>query len=200
MKSVVFWRCSPTLSGKIMKSLERHLLVATRQLLDPNFAKSVVLLIRHNEEGALGVVINRPTSKTVNELWQELGEGPCHSDFPVCLGGPVPGPLIAVHANMFFAEMEVIKDVFIAAKRESLDELVLHPGDPLKLFLGHAGWGAGQLESEIEAGAWITMPADFEHVFYQGEDLWERVIKKIGNQTLLSMLDLKHIPEDPTLN
>jgi len=169
-------------------------------LLDPNFAKSVVLLIRHNEEGALGVVINRPTSKTISELWKEIGESPCQADYPVCLGGPVPGPLIAIHANMFFAEMEVIKDVFIAAKRESLDELVLHPGDPLKLFLGHAGWGAGQLESEIEAGAWITMPADFEHVFYQGEDLWEKVIKKIGEQTLQSLLDLKHIPDDPTLN
>ena len=183
-----------------MKSLERHILIASRQLLDPNFVKSVVLLIRHNEEGALGVVINRPTSKTVSQLWNEIGETPCKTDYPVCLGGPVPGPLIAIHANMFFSEMEVLNDVFLAAKRESLDELVLHPGDPLKLFLGHAGWGAGQLEGEIESGAWLTMPASFEHVFYKGEDLWETASRKIGEQVLKSMLNLKHIPEDPTLN
>jgi putative transcriptional regulator len=183
-----------------MKSLERHFLVASRQLLDPNFVKSVVLLIRHNEEGALGVVINRPTSKTLGELWKEIGDEPCEAGRPVCMGGPVPGPLLAIHANSFFAEMEVLKDVFLAAKKESLDELVMLADDPLKLFLGHAGWGAGQLEGEIESGAWLTMPASFEYVFYEGEDLWETVTRKIGERTLQSMLHIRHIPDDPTLN
>jgi len=183
-----------------MKSLERHLLVASRQLLDPNFVKSVVLLIRHNKEGALGVVINRPASKTVSELWREIGDAPCKATYPVCLGGPVPGPLLAIHANTFFAEMEVLKDVFLAAKKESLDELVMHADDPLKLFLGHAGWGAGQLEGEIESGAWLTLPASFEHIFYEGEDLWETITRKIGKRTLQSMLQIRHIPDDPTLN
>jgi putative transcriptional regulator len=70
----------------------------------------------------------------------------------------------------------------------------------LKLFLGHAGWGAGQLEGEIESGAWLTMPASFEYVFYEGEDLWETVTRKIGKRTLQSMLHIRHIPDDPTLN
>ena len=77
---------------------------------------------------------------------------------------------------------------------------MLHPDDPLKLFLGHAGWGAGQLEGEIESGAWLTMPAASEHVFYKGEDLWETVSNILGEQVLKSMLNLKHIPKDPTLN
>ncbi len=183
-----------------MKSLSAHFLVASPQLQDPNFARTVVLLIEHTEEGALGVVLNRATCKTVRELWDEVGEAPCENEQPVHLGGPVPGPLLAVHTNQFFAESEIAPGVFFAVKKENLDELVLQEGDPLKIFVGHAGWGPGQLENEMQAGGWRTMPATNEYIFFDGADLWEKVSKKIGNSTLKSMLHLKHIPEDPSVN
>ena len=70
-----------------MQSLEGHLLFASNYLLDPNFAKTVILLVQHNEQGALGVVVNRPTCKTVSELWTEVGEALCESPRPAYLGG-----------------------------------------------------------------------------------------------------------------
>lgn len=183
-----------------MKSLQGQLLIASPQLLDPNFVKTVVLLIQHSDQGALGVVLNRPTSKKVRELWKEVGDAPCNSDEPVCLGGPVSGPLMAVHTNQFFAEIEILPGVFFAARRKHLDALVLQEDDPLKIFFGHAGWGPGQLDNEIRAGGWRTLPATAEYIFYDGQDLWEKVFKQVARSTLQSMLHLKHVPEDPSMN
>ena len=108
----------------IMESLEGQLLLASPQLLDPNFVRTVVLLVEHNDMGALGLVINRPTGKTVQELWKQVGESPCESQQPVHLGGPVSGPLMAIHTADGLAEMEVVEGVFFAAKKQNLDELV----------------------------------------------------------------------------
>ena len=183
-----------------MKTLSGHFLVASPQLADPNFVRTVTLLIQHTEQGALGVVLNRPSSKTIQELWQDLGDAPCQIERAVQLGGPVPGPLLAIHTNQFFAEMEILPGVFLASKKDNLDELVLHQDDPLRVYVGNAGWGAGQLESELEAGGWLTMPATSEFVFYEGDDLWEQTARQIGRATLQSMLHLKHIPDDPARN
>jgi putative transcriptional regulator len=183
-----------------MGSLQGQLLIASPHLLDPNFVKTVVLLIQHTEQGALGVVLNRPTSKRLKELWKEVSGAACDSEDPVCLGGPVSGPLMAVHTNQFFAELEVLPGVFFAARREHLDGLVLQQGDPLKVFFGHAGWGPGQLDREIDAGGWMILPATAEYIFYPGEDLWEQVSKRAARSTLQSMLNIKQFPEDPSVN
>jgi putative transcriptional regulator len=183
-----------------MKSLQGQLLIASPLLLDPNFVKTVVLLIQHSHQGALGVILNRPTSKKVKELWKEVGGAPCKSEENVCLGGPVSGPLIAVHTNQFFAEMEILPGVFFAAKRQHLDGLVLQQDDLLKVFFGHAGWGPGQLDNEIQAGGWLILPATTECIFYRGDDLWERVSRQAARATLQSMLKIKHCPEDPSMN
>lgn len=182
-----------------MKSLSAHFLVSSPQLVDPNFLHTVVLLIQHTEE-ALGLVLNRPTSKTVEELWKEVGELPCLVEGHVHLGGPVPGPIMSVHANQFFAELEIVPGVFFAAKKDNLDELVLQMDDPMRIFLGHAGWGPGQLENELDEGAWQTMPATAEYIFYDGTDLWETVRRKIAGTTLKSILNIEHVPDDPSMN
>ena len=183
-----------------MKSLQGQLLIASPQLLDPNFVKTVVLLIQHSDQGALGVVLNRPTSKKLKELWEEVGKAPCKCNQNVCLGGPVAGPLVAVHTNQFFAETEILPGVFFAVKKEFLDGLVLQQDDPLKIFFGHAGWGPGQLDEEIQAGGWLAIPANAEYIFYRGDDLWERTSKQFGQSTLQSMLGIKHFPQDPSVN
>jgi putative transcriptional regulator len=183
-----------------MDSLQAHLLVASRQLLDPNFVRTVVLIVQHTAEGALGVVLNRPVSKTVKEVWKELGDAPCQFDMPVRLGGPVPGPLMAIHTNQFFAEVEVLPGLFFAARKDNLDGLVQHANDPLRIFVGHSGWGPGQLENELAEGAWMTMPATAEQVFYDGTDLWEQVTRQIGGEKLKSILGLRHLPDDPSRN
>ena len=102
-----------------MNSLAGQLLVASPQLSDPNFARSLVLLIQHGADGAFGVVINRPLQKTLQELWRELGSAPCHNHQPVYLGGPVPGPLMALHLRPDLAEGEPAPGVFFRCEKDA---------------------------------------------------------------------------------
>jgi putative transcriptional regulator len=183
-----------------MESLEGQLLVAAPQLMDPNFARALVLLIQHSQEGALGVVVNRPLQKTIQELWREVGSAPCHSRLPVYLGGPVPGPLMSLHTRPALAEAEPVPGVFFAAKKQHLDELVLDEEPTYKVFVGHAGWGAGQLENELHQGAWRTMAATAEQVFSTDDSLWETVFRELGHTLLKSIINVKELPPDPTVN
>ncbi|MGA2253471.1 MAG: YqgE/AlgH family protein [Thermoguttaceae bacterium] len=182
-----------------MESLEGQLLLASPQLLDPNFVRTVVLLVEHNDMGAFGLVINRPTGKTVQELWKQVGESPCENQQPVHLGGPVSGPLMAIHTADGLAEMEILAGVFFAAKKQNLDELVRRD-ERCKIFIGHSGWGPGQLEGEIEQGAWRTIPAKLEDVFDAADDLWQRLMQRAVAGVLPEMLGIKQIPPDPSLN
>jgi putative transcriptional regulator len=183
-----------------METLEGQLLVASPQLVDPNFARTIVLLIQHNQEGALGVVINRPLTKTVQELWREVGSAPCHSQKPVYLGGPVPGPLMSLHTRRNLAEAEPTPGVFFAAKKVNLDALVMTEEPEYKVFLGHSGWGNGQLENEIRQGAWRTMPATAEYVFSTDDTLWETVFRQMGQSILKAILKVNELPPDATVN
>jgi putative transcriptional regulator len=182
-----------------METLEGQLLLASPQLLDPNFVRTVVLLVEHNDNGALGLVINRPTGKSIQELWKQVGESPCTNDQPVHLGGPVSGPLMAIHTASGLSELEIVDGIYFAAKKQNLDELVRQDED-FKIFVGHAGWGPGQLESEIEQGAWRAVPARVEDVFDPSDNLWQRLMQQATVGVLPTMLGLKHVPPDPSLN
>lgn len=182
-----------------METLEGQLLLASPQLADPNFVHTVLFLVQHNDDGAWGLVLNRPTGITVSELWKQVGESPCESKKPVHLGGPVPGPVMAIHASGGLGEMDLIEGVFLTAKKQNLDDLVRQEGS-FKIFTGNAGWGAGQLENEIEQGAWKTLPARAEDIFDAGDDLWQRLMRRATTGVLPAMLHLKHVPPDPSLN
>ena len=183
-----------------MDFLEGRFLVATPQLLDPNFARTVVLLIQHSEQGALGVVLNRRLDKTVAELWKQVSTAPSKSREQVHFGGPVTGPLLAVHTLADLAEMEIVPGVFFAAQKDHLDALVGRQESEFRIFLGHSGWGGGQLEAEIAAGAWLTAPASRDTIFASSEDLWETVTRQIGREFLGSTLRIQDFPEDPSVN
>ena len=139
------------------KSLTGHFLVASRYLRDPNFARCVVLMIHHSDEGAMGVVLNRPSDKSVREVWEMIGNDPCDRDDLIYIGGPVPGPLVAVHALEAFSEREVLPGLYVSTHRDALDLIVRKQDHPCRLYSGNAGWGAGQLEGELEAGGYRVM-------------------------------------------
>ena len=183
-----------------MEFIRAHLLVASPKLLDPNFCKSVVLLVQHNEEGAFGVVLNRPTDKTIKDIWDELSDTPCESDQPLHLGGPVPGPLMALHTHESLSDAEILPGVYFSVQKENLNEIVTQADGFFTLFVGHAGWGAGQLEAELMEGSWLTTPAKLEHVFQAEEHDWDKVLKAIGDSRLVTPLKVKHVPKDPTMN
>ncbi len=139
-----------------MESLQGLLLVASPELADPNFRKTVVLIVRHSaDEGTLGLVLNRHTSTSVRELWQRMGQENCKRDTPLSLGGPCEGPLMALHTDAQVAELEVLPGLYFTASSDQLRALVDEDENagPARFFFGYAGWAAGQLEMELQAGA-----------------------------------------------
>ena len=182
------------------KYLTGHFLVASRYLRDPNFAQSVVLMIHHNEQGAMGVVINRPSDKTIQEVWELIGNEPCERDDFIFVGGPVPGPIVALHPIEEFSQHEVLDGLYVATNKDSLDVIVRRKNTPLRLYSGHAGWGSGQLEGEMEAGGWLWTRATFDDVFADHETIWKTVTSRIGLEIMAPELNAEHVPTDPSLN
>jgi putative transcriptional regulator len=158
-----------------MKSLTGHLLIAPPQERDLDFIGTVILLIQHSEEQAFGLVLNRSTTTTVRQAWQ--GRSRCKRDEFVYSGGPVSGPLMALHAEPSLGEIEVLPGVYYSVQKEHLEQLIRYPRRPLKIFQSHVGWGPGQLERFLENNPWQIMPATAEHVFHLGPDLGDEVSK-----------------------
>ncbi|MBM4092007.1 MAG: YqgE/AlgH family protein [Planctomycetes bacterium] len=177
-----------------------HFLVASPHLTDKNFYRSVVLMIQHDEEGAFGVVLNRPTRNTIADLWSLIAETPCPKQQPIHMGGPVSGPLIAIHSEAAQSEMEVTEGVYFSTAKEAIIEVVMHASGPFRLFVGYAGWAGGQLDGELEAGGWLTTPATRADIFSDQDDLWNRVSRRIGLDILAPSIKRTEIPDDPSWN
>ncbi|MBI2824546.1 MAG: YqgE/AlgH family protein [Planctomycetia bacterium] len=184
-----------------MTSLQGSLLVASPALLDPNFRKTVVLIVRHSDEdGAVGLVLNRRTSATIKELWERVRQEECGNETPLSLGGPCEGPLMALHTESALGDMEVLPGVYFTADGHQLKQLVSEPRDDVRFFFGYAGWGAGQLEMELEGGAWRTEPAAIKHVFGSDQGLWDRSMTEAAGWEVLAALKIKDLPSDPSMN
>lgn len=182
------------------ESLTGYFLVASRYLRDPNFAQSVVLMIHHDSDGAMGLVINRPTDKTVREVWEIINYDPCDREDFVFIGGPVPGPLIGLHDVEAFGERPVLDDLYVSSQRDALDLIVRKRDVKCRLYNGHSGWGNGQLEGELDAGGWLYTKARSEDVFADHTTVWKRVTQRIGLEIMAPELDFHHGPPDPSLN
>ena len=183
-----------------MHSLQGQVLVATQQLRDPNFAKSVVLLVTHNSQGALGLVLNRPTNVQLEKAWTQLSESPCVHASHLYLGGPCQGPLMALHTQADLSDSEVLPGLFFTAKPEELTTLVGSDDGPIRFFVGYAGWGPGQLENEMQEGSWHTGAAESNYAFDTADRLWEQITKQFADAQLIADLHIKHVPADPSLN
>jgi putative transcriptional regulator len=155
-------------------------LYAVPQMGDPNFAETVVLLVAHDGSGSMGFVVNRPTRVPLRELLKSLPEAE-KSELRFHWGGPVqPEAVHALVRTSWPSESarRVLGDVYITGDAADLKQALARPdaSAKLKLFTGYAGWGKGQLEMEVRAGAWVIEPADARSVFTQdGSLLWERV-------------------------
>jgi len=181
-------------------SLSGQLLVASRKLRDPNFRQTVVLLLEHNDDGALGVVLNRPTDRTIRQVWEAVEFDPVDNDQPLNQGGPVPGPLIALHTDEDLAEKTVLPGLFLSMQKQTVDPLVRQHEHPYRLYTGNSGWGGGQLEGELEQGGWLTTPAERADVFAPADEVWENVTSRIALGVLIPGVDPDDLPDDPSLN
>ncbi len=183
-----------------MSTLQAHFLVASPYLGDPNFNRSVVLMIKHDEEGAFGLLLNRPMNTTIREVMRLAGEDDVDCDDPIYFGGPVQGPLVAIHGVEEQAEAEVLPGVYFSAHKDQLRAIIGQQDQPFRLFSGYSGWGEGQLEGELEVGGWLTSPASAEVVFMSAEDQWQRLTREIGLDILGPQFKNKPLPDNPSLN
>jgi len=183
-----------------MTSTEGRLLIAVPKLHDKNFFKSVVLMIRHNADGAFGLTLNRPGSIRVEDVWSQITDSPCHWPGTLFVGGPVEGPLMVLHDQSDASDTEVAPGAFLSVDPEQIKIVFTNPAANAQLYLGYCGWGPGQLEQEMAAGAWITAPAAREHVFEADGELWTRVNRALSAESLRSTLNIKHLPPDARAN
>ncbi|PJI39141.1 YqgE/AlgH family protein [Ferrovibrio sp.] len=169
--------------------LERQLLIAMPSMADPRFARTVIYMCSHNAEGAMGLVINKPyPGLTFPNLLTQLGiESTADNDIIVRLGGPVEtGRGFVLHSTDYMRQGSVKIDetigIGLTATLDVLRAIATGTGPQRSLFaLGYAGWGAGQLDAEIQDNAWLAVPADFELIFETSLDnLWDRAVRKIG--------------------
>lgn len=162
--------------------------------------QTVVLIVQHGDSGALGLVLNRPTNATIRQVWQQVKDSSCAADGLLYLGGPIEGPLVAIHTQAEYADLEVTTSLYYSVQPDYLEKLVAQENDRVRFIAGYAGWGAGQLESEIEEKAWIIGPASSDQVFRHESRLWEQIRKEFADASLIDMLKIKHTPADPSVN
>ncbi len=142
-----------------MQSLEGQLLIATPDLLAPMFSQSVVLMIDHDEEGAIGVILNKPTNTTMTDLSGKLFDDEFEWDKPLHVGGPVTGTLAVLHTIEAMADREVIPGVYLTLEATKVQHVLSKKPQPSVIVANYSGWGPGQLEGEIDRDSWLTMPA-----------------------------------------
>lgn len=183
---------SPTLKG--------HFLIASPSLRDPNFARAVVLICDHSAEGALGIIINRPSPMTVGEALPDV-DGAAECRDALFQGGPVQtSSVFILHDRLTVGGMPILDEVAFGIEIDLLKRLFQDPealGGRVRLYAGYAGWGAGQLEFELSQESWIVKKARAEEVFEaRGEDAWAAILRDMGGRYAL----MAQAPRDPGLN
>ncbi len=172
---------APTPSGGALRPARGRLLVAGRDLPDPNFARAVILLVEYQDDGAMGVIVNRRTPRTLEDLRPQVETE--RSD-PIYLGGPVLLSSLLVLTRTDAAPSDAVKvfgDVHVLTSRTAVDEAFAStlPARRLRFYAGHAGWGPGQLDAELKRGDWFVMPATTDVVFSDTpDDVWERLVER----------------------
>ena len=181
-----------------MDSVRGQLLIAGPTLEDPNFWRTVVLVVEHSEDGALGLVLNRPSESTVGDAVPQLTSLADPED-EVLVGGPVSQSAVIVLADFEDPEAAALiafDTIGVLAGGDSTDGLGAGVRRA-RVFAGHSGWGPGQLDGELERGDWILEPARYSDAFtHDPTELWSAVLERKGGSYAL----VARMPLDPTLN
>jgi putative transcriptional regulator len=177
--------------------LTNQFLIAMPAMDDPNFAQTVTLVCEHNDQGALGIVINRALPMNLAEVFEQLGlecAGSRVTQQPVLQGGPVQtdrGFVLHTPQGRWESSLRFSERMHLTTSRDILDALAKGDGPANAVVaLGYAGWGAGQLEDEMAHNAWLTVPADERLVFAMPlEERWQAACRLLG-------VDLLHLSSD----
>jgi putative transcriptional regulator len=161
------------------------LLVSMPQMLDPNFARTVVLLAEYGTHGAFGLVVNRQMSEPAHEVITPEPPMNIHKDVRLFVGGPVePNRAWVLAADRALDEeaLEVAEGVHLSAAPDVILRTLQCAPDPhMRLVIGYAGWGPGQLDDELAASAWLMAPVQSDLVFdIPVDSMWETAIRRLG--------------------
>lgn len=185
-----------------ISSLEGHLLIAAPRMDDPRFARCVLLVLKHNEDGAMGIILNRPVDDAgrlpteMTDLFNELQSLTTGYE-PVRIGGPVGGPIIALKPpSVRHGE----GGVYLINGREQLQQVTEQVQGPFQFFVGHSAWTAGQLEQELESGYWLTLPADTDLLTSDHQQMWVNAIRETGRSVYRDVLGIRGFPQDVSMN
>jgi putative transcriptional regulator len=175
-----------------------RLLVAAPALVDPNFRRSVVLMLEHSPDGALGLVLNRPTPLVSREALPEALAAVMPEGERIFQGGPVQPEAVIVLADFEDAAQAATIAFGSVGIVDPGGETARHGGiRAIRAFGGYAGWAGGQLEQEVAEEAWVDAPAEAEDVFTDDHNgLWSRVLERKGGTWRL----IARMPEDPSVN
>lgn len=172
------------------ETLTGQLLVSSPMLDDPNFARTVVALLQHDEDGALGVVLNRPSASPVGEHLPEWDSAAAEPAL-VFVGGPV-SPEVAIGLARLESDVSPIPGVSVVDLSDTP-----HPSMLVRVFSGYSGWSPGQLEFELGEEAWLLTPATAADVFTDRPDLlWGRAVRRVDSDLGV----IATFPFDPELN
>jgi len=170
-------------------TLQNHFLIAMPAMTDTFFYRSVVYLCEHDENGAMGLIINRPTQVMLDELFNHLkvtNSSAMLKTTPVLFGGPVQkGQGMVIHdqiENSWKTSLKLADDVFLTTSTDILEALGTDSGPSNALVtLGYAGWEAGQLEQELIENSWLTVPANHQLLFQTpAEKRWQAAAQQLG--------------------
>lgn len=168
--------------------LTNQFLIAMPSMGDPNFSKTVTYVCAHNDDGAMGIVINRPLEIDLGEVFKQMniaGAEPATTSQPVYQGGPVHrdrGFIIHNPAKDWESTIQVTSELAVSTSRDILEAMGQGVGpDATLVALGYAGWGAGQLEQEMRQNAWLSGPASLDIIFHTPpEQRWQCAVAEMG--------------------
>jgi putative transcriptional regulator len=185
-----------------MVTRQGQLLIAGADMDDPNFARTVSVLVEHGDQGALGLVLNRPTEISVAQAWRQVSQTSCTYDGRLHQGGPCQGPLMILHTDADRSQIEVVPGLYFTADAEDVASLLERPDGQLRCFAGYAGWAAQQLEHELDRASWIVRAATVGDVFDAppGERHWLSLLSRINPAQAAYLVNPDILPEDPSNN
>lgn len=183
-----------------LANLKGTLLVSTERLRGSRFEKAVVLLMQHDEKGTFGVTLNKPANAKVRKAWSELTGETVPDEQAIVAGGPLHGPVFALHQDPTMYDVEMTGGLYVSAQVDKLQQLTSQFENPYRIVIGIAGWKPGQLSTEVNDGYWYQLPMDIDLIFDDPEWMWDFCLQECGRRQVADIIGNDNIPFDPSLN
>ena len=184
-----------------MSELTGQLLVASPNMNDPNFFRTVILVLRDEEDGTMGLILNRPVDISVKDACEKILQTTCEVEGNLHQGGPCEGPMMVLYSGQAYGEamgdLKVLPGVWFITNKDEIETVLGDSDSRVRCYIGYSGWTAGQLDAEINAGAWLIHPAVEDFIFSENPRIWSKLMTRL---TLGNDIDPTKIPDDPSVN